>query len=192
MKKYNKTNCIHIENDYLIYFSTDEIKDLDNKVWLTMDSPDRCIPGIIFIPNYNTLEPLIKTYDFNNNDMVNMGKFYNNNKNLVEKLPILNNYPYFEKWNMIFDAAAIGQYLGGVDTIHKNGGIPGFVNETCVIDYSKYKFSWVKNENDLYIPMINIEEKFYKIAGLHIHSKRLFNFQAEYPKEENLIKFQSF
>jgi hypothetical protein len=87
---------------------------------------------------------------------------------------------------MIFDAAAIGQYLGGIDTIHKNGGVPGFVNETCIIDYSKYTFHWIK-DNNLFIPMVKIDNQYYKIAGLHIHSKRLNNFQADSPKETRLI-----
>ena len=181
MKKYNKINCVHIENDYLIYFLANF--DLNDKVWLTMDSPNRCIPGIIFIPNYEQLEPLIKNYDFGSNDMVNMAKFHNYNEN-VKSLPII--LP--TQWNMIFDAAAIGQYLGGIDTIHQNGGIPGFINETCIIDYSKYTFHWIK-EQELFVPMIKIEENFYKIAGLHIHSKRLLNFQGDAPIEKQLINF---
>ena len=177
IKKYNKKNCVHIENDYLIYFLANF--DLNDKVWLTMDSPNRCIPGIVFISSYEQLEPLVQNYDFESNDMVNMAKFHNCNEN-VQSLPII---PPIQ-WNMIFDAAAIGQYLGGTH----NGGIPGFINETCIIDYSKYTFHWIK-EQELFVPMIKIEENFYKIAGLHIHSKKLLNFQGDNPIEKQLINF---
>jgi len=186
MKKYNRTNCIHIENDYTIYFSTKNLKESEF-LWLTMDSPNRCIPGIVFIHNYSNLEPLINNYDFSKNDMENMAKFHNSNDS-VKSFPIHFNSEYFDTFEMIFDAAAIGQYLGGIDTIHKNGGIPGFVNETCIIDFSKYTFHWVK-ENELFVPMIKVEDRFYKIAGLHIHSKRLSNFQGDSPKEQTLIKY---
>ena len=78
MNKFNKTNCIHVENDYLIYFKANEF-DLENKVWVTIDDGERCIPGIIFIPNAKKLEPLIKNYNFKENDMTNMYNFYNKN-----------------------------------------------------------------------------------------------------------------
>jgi hypothetical protein len=69
----------------------------------------------------------------------------------------------------------IGQYLGGVDPRNKSGNTIGFVNETCIINYSKYKFVW-KNENGLKIPYIIINENEYPIINLHIHSKNLKNF----------------
>jgi hypothetical protein len=121
--------------------------------------------------------------------MENMYTFYKNN-NFVECLPMTKEHNHFEDFNMIFDAAAIGQYLGGVDRIHQGGGIPGFINPHFNIDFSKYIFRWVK-ENDVYIPKIKVKEQFYKIAGLHIHSKDLCNFQADCPKEQRLIRSNS-
>ena len=189
MKKYNKTNCIHIENDYLIYFKANEVQ-FGNSMWLTMDSPDRCIPGIIFVPDFMSLLQLTVSYDFGQNDMVNMARFYK--RGTSKNLPILHEHVLFENhfdtFQMIFDAAAIGQYLGGIDMIHTNGGVPGFVNETCVVDYSKYTFHWVKEDTN-FVPMLKTNEIFYKIAGLHIHSKRLHNFQGDLPIEKNLITF---
>ena len=191
MKKYNSKNCIHLENDYMIYFSVDEMfsnLELCNKVWLTIDDSKRCIPGFIFVPDYSYLESLINNYDYNTNDMFNMYKFYSNNRNNCECLPMNYNYPFFEKFNMVFDAASIGQYLGGIDPIHEGGGIPGFINSELNINFSNYKFSWYKDENSLFIPSFSENDINYKVAGLHIHSKNLNNFQADYPNEQRLIK----
>jgi len=55
MKQYNITNIIHIENDVLIYKKIDNVHNT-NKLLLTMDSKDRCIPGFMFIPNHNILK----------------------------------------------------------------------------------------------------------------------------------------
>ena len=136
MKKYNKKNCIHIENDYLIYFSTKDFLLID-KVWLTIDSSKRCIPGFVFIPSYEKLEPLINNYDFKSNDMENMYIYYCNN-DFVDCLPTMVDYKYFNNFKMVFDAAAIGQYLGGIDRIHKDGGIPGYINPLFNVKLDKY------------------------------------------------------
>jgi hypothetical protein len=81
----------------------------------------------------------------------------------------------FKYYNCIFDAAAIGQYLGGVDPRNMSGDTKGFVNETCVINYSKYNFIW-KNKNNKKIPYIIINNIEYPIVNLHIHCKDLKSF----------------
>ena len=196
INKFNKKNCIHIENDYLIYFkatgnlhssnengnlhsSNENGIDLENKVWVTIDDGQRCVPGIIFIPDAKKLEPLIKNYNFEENDMINMYNFYINNKDTtVSGLPLFIDYPYFNKWKLIFDAASIGQYLGGIDPIHEGGNTPGYINPLLNVDCSKYIFYWKKKEH-LFTPTIKIKEQIYKIAGLHVHSKNLCNSTAE-------------
>ena len=60
IKKENITNCFHIENDVMIY-SAINISD-KTKIWLIMDSEDRCIPSIIFIPTCEILGLLISNY----------------------------------------------------------------------------------------------------------------------------------
>ena len=186
MNKFNKKNCIHIENDYLIYFKANGF-DLEDKIWITIDDGKRCIPGILFIPDAQKFEPLIKNYNFKENDMINMYNFYDKNKETVSCLPLFNNYTHFKKWNIIFDAASMGQYLGGIDPIHEGGAIPGYINPLLNVDCSKYIFYWKKKE-DLYIPTIKIDDQLIPIAGLHVHSKNLCNFQSEDPIEDRLIK----
>ena len=56
MKKYNRQKCLHIENDVLLYQQLDNISD---HIYLTMDSEQRCIPGVVYIPEYKLLQDLI-------------------------------------------------------------------------------------------------------------------------------------
>jgi hypothetical protein len=195
IKQNNLENCIHLENDVLTYIDFEDIKAnfKENKVYATFDCNSRVIPGIIYISNYKSFEPIINTYNFNINDMENLAKF---NELVILPLPIFPiingnivkfNKLYFD-FNMIFDAAAIGQYLGGVDPKNEIGDTRGFINETCVIKYNKYNFEWIKI-NNLFIPHLVIGANKYKITNLHIHCKNLKNFIANDPIENLLIKF---
>ena len=60
--------------------------------------------------------------------------------------------------------------MGGVDPRNKHAGVIGFVNKTCIIDYSKYTFIW-KNDNGKKIPYIIVNCNEYPIVNLHIHCK---------------------
>ena len=62
MKKENIINVIHFENDVLFYNNMDY--NFQKKIYITMDSKNRCIPGIVYIPNYTLLEILIVTLFF--------------------------------------------------------------------------------------------------------------------------------
>jgi hypothetical protein len=186
MNKYNVQNIIHIENDVLIYKNANSIRFHNmNKLLLTMDSKNRCIPGIMFIPNHTILKKCLDLFNPSLNDMQNFSNCYYRLSEQIDSLPIFledstndvsniitKNFKYY---NCIFDAAAIGQYLGGVDPKNKSGDTTGFVNETCVIDYSKYKFIW-KNENDKKNPYIVVNNNEYPIVNLHIHCKDLKKF----------------
>ena len=146
-----------------------------------MDSPNRCIPGIIYIPNYTFLEPLITHYNYSENDMVNMATFYNKNKSMCKTFPIIKKNKYFNKKSLyfkyfdifegIFDGAAMGQYLGGIDPKNKSGNTIGFINETCLVKYNVYKFIWKDGK-----PYIKIDGKEVPIYNLHIHCKDLKKF----------------
>jgi hypothetical protein len=197
IKKFNIINCIHLENDVLTYVNFDEIKDEFklNKINVTFDCDNRVIPGIIFIPNYHIFTPIIANYNFSLNDMENLA---NVSDDIIEPLPIIPIINEINKVNKnfnkyIFDAAAIGQYLGGVDkrnedhtNRNEHGDSRGFVNETCIIKYNNYKFFWIK-KNNLYIPHISINNNFIKIINLHIHSKELYKFMADDPLEDKFI-----
>ena len=181
MKLYNIKNALHIENDVLLYNKMEY--NMENKIYLVMDSVNRCIPSIMYIPDYRHLTKLIENYIFDKNDMVNLGNFYNKNRENILTFPIINdgkaksmynkNYDTFQS---IFDGAAIGQLLGGVDPRNISGNTIGFVNETCEIKYNNYVFKWVLNEDNIKVPFINIDNKWILINNLNIHSKNLKSF----------------
>lgn len=192
MEKYNVTNCIHLENDVISYVNFDKMEHLFNKnrVYVTFDSETRVIPGIMFIPNTQAFLPIINNYNVGLNDMQNLARF---NDNVIEYLPIYfgNGTIYdknFNHFNCIFDAAAMGQYLGGVDKRNQDGDTRGFINETCVIKYNNYSFYWIQEDNNNYAPYIAINNKLVKIINLHIHSKDLNRFQTKNPLEDKYIK----
>lgn len=181
MKLYNIKNVLHIENDVLLYNKMEY--NMENKIYLVMDSVNRCIPSIMYIPDYRHLTKLIEKYIFDKNDMVNLANFYNKNRENILTFPIINdgkaksmyneNYDTFQS---IFDGAAIGQLLGGVDPRNISGNTIGFVNETCEIKYNNYEFKWVLNKDNIKVPFVNIDNKWILINNLHIHSKNLKSF----------------
>jgi len=194
IKQNNFLNCIHIENDVMVYENLDNI-NFNNieKLCVPYDRNDRAIPSIIFIPNYFSMEQIIKNYNYYNNDMQNIG-FYN--KAIIERLPIyINIYEdekkdlveNFSKYNKIFDAAAIGQYLGGVDERNISGDTRGFINPDSIVKYNNHEYFWIKEKN-LYKPFIKINDKLIQIINLHIHSKKLQNFMGDNPMENTFIK----
>jgi hypothetical protein len=177
IKRNNLTNVIHIENDNLVYIDLELLRDkfVLEKVYVTCDSETRVIPGIIYIPNEEVLYNILKNYNIGKNDMENLGSSVI--REYIEELPIINGAgskynKNYEKFGCIFDGAAMGQYLYGIDPRNKSGNTRGFINETCVVKYNMYNFVW-KRENGLVCPYLLVEDECVKIINLHIHSKEL-------------------
>jgi len=74
----------------------------------------------------------------------------------------------------IFDAAAIGQFIGGVDPHNCPKDTRGFINETCVIKYNDEGTILWKNCDGFLKPFLQTREaREIPIFNLHIHSKAL-------------------
>lgn len=194
MQKYGIENCAHIENDNMVYENLDNIfpgSPKPTKLCAVFDSKYRVIPGILYIPTSNALYEILRSYRPQFNDMENLGM----RADAIEKLPIIPridgyndpNYavglPYAQNFGRfgakhIFDGAAIGQYLGGIDPRNTTErDTRGFVNETCVIKYNKFEIVWTAPHNDgLFRPYLKIAGEEYPIVNLHIHSKNLKDF----------------
>jgi hypothetical protein len=182
MNTYQIDRVIHIENDVLLYYNCDILEPyLDDKIYIPFDSFTRNICSIMYIPSSTVLKQVLDNYDFNNNDMNNFMHIMKKT-NLIDTLPIGvtdTSSPEFEfvtknykKFNFIFDAAAIGQYIGGIDPANNNNqNSIGFINETCVIKYNDFNIQW-KYVEGIHKPFLNDNP----IFNLHIHSKRLQNF----------------
>jgi len=203
MKLYNIRNIIQIETDNLIYNNYDKIFDILEKTSdfsIILDNKYRCIPSIVFIKERSTLET------FNNfyinycltkklNDMESLALFYNiyNKKYPISNLPItlpnhkfyllkhihgINYYNNINLFNGIFDAAAFGQYLGGVDPRNINGNTVGFINETSVVKPNKFNITWEEDNFKRKRPFIQYRNRNIPIFNLHIHSKNLKMFMS--------------
>ena len=203
MKMFNIKRAFHIENDIMMYDNFCNLYDyickmcnisLVDKVCMVQDAPDRVIPSLLFFPDSDSLDILTQyiTNELSNsesflNDMSILGSF-------VDKiqLPII---PGGGK--IIFDGAALGQYLGGVDyrnlpnandpIVCYNNPSRGFVNETAIIRANEYNFSKSKVILDhlrvpVRVPILYdgrlTRNKITQIANLHIHSKQLYQFSS--------------
>jgi hypothetical protein len=111
-------SVFHIENDIVMYEAFQSIFNTINdntKIWMVQDSPNRVVPSILYLPCVSRLREL-NEYITNTirdsptfvNDMQILGQWDAEKKRLFPINPI--------ESNVVFDGAAIGQYLGGIDT----------------------------------------------------------------------------
>lgn len=189
MKMRNIENVFHIENDVLIYYNCDILKKaIDNKkICVPADTFNRSIASVIYIPNCDVLGLFLDKYNNQANDMVNLSYCQKIMPHMFDNFPIcIQSDKYsteqafvtrsFKKFNMIFDAAAMGQYLGGIDPRNNPNNTVGFINETSVIKYDSFQFIWHTPSDNIKKPFIKIDNTFIPIFNLHIHSKKLSVF----------------
>ena len=196
LNKTKLTNVFHIENDVMVFQPLFNLLPKDtSKIHLTMDCHERSVPGIMFIPNHSCMWYLIQNWNHNKNDMINLGRFCKNNSGVCETFPIMipdDTFPEFTKnfIGYIYDAAAIGQYLGGIDPKNDPRDTRGFLTPESVFKFNNFKFRWMKDPVlFLYVPHVVIDDStVIPIANLHIHCKRLSNFMADNPFETKLIE----
>lgn len=212
MKKFQIKSAIHIENDNLIYYNLDFyyniISDKFDGIAFTKDNEDRVIAGIVFITDVKKLEllnkylsvPCDKKYY---SEMQIIGRYLTDYK--YKLLPVIypeyiieNNfesskliYSYMcDEMSGIFDAAAIGQYLGGKDKrsykdimasnfdVNVETGIDSYENPNAWYKVKNMELCWEKDEKLLWIPYVLTKDKRYKIFNIHVHSKELFRFKS--------------
>lgn len=202
LKQYNVSRIFHIENDVLLFYN---VRVLDpylekngflDKLMIPFDSFQRNIASIVYIPDANVLGQILQEYQPHLNDMQNFVAIFHQHPTWIDSFPIFvkgiqsgeekdfvcSNYSRFG--GFIFDAAAIGQYLGGVDPRNIPGDTVGFVNETCVIKYNYYGFRW-KCIDGVFCPFLKLSANDHvvnhglleiPIFNLHCHCKDLNTF----------------
>jgi hypothetical protein len=196
MRVMQLNNCFHIENDIMMYEPFRDIyQEVNNNVlenntaiWMVQDAPNRVVPSILFIPNETLGSQLtdfiaktIEQTEVFINDMDILARF-------PAKLP-LRLEPDKNVFSMIFDGAAIGQYLGGIDNRNTQGiqttSTVGFINETSVFKPDTCHFSQRLIETDQHLVPINTligytrdTKQLFIVANTHIHSKALHNFSS--------------
>jgi hypothetical protein len=130
------------------------------------------------------------------NDMMILGHFRTRGFALIDHLPIVPpDYPgelrspaghmasdrscysrHFAELRTVFDAAALGQFLGGIDVRNAPTSTQGFVNESCVFDPRKVNVRMATDDVGRRVPVIETPAGVWPVANLHIHSKNLRPF----------------
>ncbi len=171
------------------------------------DTDTRCIPSFMYISRAQSLLPLIshiamlQANGYAYNDMESIADYRKQyGATAITALPIImpeyaeqyplqsqtglvsrnpkDYYAHASIFDSLFDGAALGQYLGGIDP--RNGiSTPGFINESCLFNPSHITIRWIKDEQDRTIPYASCNrEKVWRINNLHIHSKQLEPFYS--------------
>lgn len=200
-------SAIHLESDNMLYVSIHELQhglSSYNGIGAVFDHDNRCIPSLVYIAHTDAIEHLVKFIaekaHLGKNDMQILALYRNSySEKYIDNLPLIipdftndhalintqkqsTKYPNryinnFASFNSIFDAAALGQYLGGIDP--RNGiSKPGFINETCLFNPSYFSYEWHTDTKGRKIPFICYQGKSYRINNLHIHSKNLESFKS--------------
>ncbi|MCP9915840.1 hypothetical protein KBZ13_05000 [Cyanobium sp. ATX 6F1] len=154
---------------------------LGQGIFAPRDSLNRALASFVYINKPSVLYEVFKFFlpPFNaSNEMEALGLMAQNSRHFFS-LPTESFSISRDMWNQIspqytrgiFDAAAIGQYLLGIDPrncplqVKRNG----FKNENCLIDWSKYNF--IADYDSL--SMLDLATlSTYKCYNLHVHSKR--------------------
>jgi hypothetical protein len=193
MKKRKLKNCFFMEIDNLIY--DDPNKWLSNfsknELAYMFDNHARYSSGVMYVKAWKSMEEfldMIIKYISTDNGFINEMTFLSLYlRQYSDKVQILPTYYTHKKYNetmhkeynnyhSIFDAAAIGCYLAGIDPYHTSGKI--VLHQRWVysqIDCTKEKFQWIRDEKGRNRPYIFNDEKneWILINNLHVHSKDL-------------------
>ena len=167
-------------------------------IGMTFLNQDLCVPGFIYFKNFKKTN-FICDYIFsknryffqkkNKNDMrllKDMFQKYKNSDHKIRLLPTMTDimakeqrlfkkkneafYKYQNNFNILFDACAIGQKIGGVDKkYHKHKG--SYINQFSIFDANNIKII-IKKYQNFKKPFIKINNKMIPILNVHMHSKK--------------------
>jgi len=170
----------------------------------TFDAPNRCVPGFVYFRDAAALTPLVEMLNellgephAAWNDMTLIAEYRRRRPDRIGRLPLvtpdyaeplrsavdpsvlpLEEYSALaEEFGGVFDGAALGQYLGGIDP--RNTPDPdtrGFINETAVFDPSRYTYRWEADARGRRVPCMSLSERKWRIMNLHVHAKTMLPF----------------
>ena len=220
MQQTGEKNLLHFEYDNLIYANINDYAEKfqklsdAKKILLPADGDARCIAGIMFIPNAESLKEFCKFYNMHctirvKNDMLAFSDFIDRRPDFCAALPVVpSGYISgkkklvsqkgiehtkierlangFESLNTIFDAAAFGQFVGGIDQRNLNGSAEnttGFINPDAAYNVQDFQIEW-KEIDGFQKPFIIYKNEALPLFNLHIHSKKLCLYRSDtYGKE---------
>lgn len=192
MEARKLNNCLHIENDVVLYIDPTDLlptfKDFADFA-VPLDRI-RAIPGVVWLktPEVSRLLASAISKSEGRSDMMTLAEFCTSNPNFAKPLPTipveyakkngLNTDRFcqgIKEFEGVFDAAAIGQYLGGIHWMNEPSKTHFFVNESSDLYLSDYRFFWAQ-EGDHRIPYIEYEGQYTRVLATHVHSKNILGF----------------
>lgn len=180
-KQFNLKYFFHIENDIAIFSNlintVEYLSTSEYDTALIMDHPLRCVPSIIWYRNTIATDRMANFIYNNNNldDMKNLAVYFYRYRKYVTNLPIvpfdlidysvnINFGNLYNELNSIFDGAAIGQYLYGIDSPDNT---KGFINETTIFNPAKMNILTDRE------PYLLLNSSVVPINNLHMHCKNM-------------------
>jgi hypothetical protein len=193
MKQLSLKDVFFLELDNLVYDAPVKWLEFfqEKPMAYMFDNYNRGASGIAYIQDTQILDSFLEcctSFIKNSTEFINemtvLYIFWESHKDQIQLLPIhweSDTYPsvtytHIDKYKSVFDAAAIGVYIGGADPYHTGGDIQrGFKSLWSLIDYTLYQYKWEKDEKGRFIPYIlnSRSGEWLKINNLHIHSKDL-------------------
>jgi hypothetical protein len=188
LSQYTDGPIIHLESDVYPIFSSELIDILHRKVHrvaVPRYSESRGIASFLYAKSFKDyleiLEQLLYILNTSTKsileDMDLLGVALN--KKILEELPTYPSDSWEVNFNgefrhIIFDAAALGQYLFGQDPFHTDGfRISGYKNPDFKIDLSNYTWNLAKDITRHTSLNFEASGKMFYPVNLHIHSKEL-------------------
>lgn len=225
MKLFCVKDLFHIENDIVMYENFQDILlylqgaigsgNLD-KICMVQDAPGRVIPSVLFFPTSQCLEALTKFIA----DCIESSPVFLNDMDILGRYADKYTFPCDPSvvpapspLPLIFDGAAIGQYLGGIDpknidpaqfpklsshSIRYANPTKGFVNETSTFKPSTCRFVMQPTQLDhMRVPIKTLTMLYpnkgtkqlqrFSVANAHIHSKQLYQHSSMFSMQFNDI-----
>jgi hypothetical protein len=164
----------------------DELKETYPGGALTFLNNELVIPGLMYFRDSEAVKEMVEYFSqpghLKNNDMLSLADYAKKTGNL-KALPVINmqvpECPMAavgaEDLQVMFDAAAYGQFLTGIDPRNSgNKNTTGYVNEDSCFNVRNVSIVWEKID-DLLVPMVNG----IQLVNLHVHSKDLARWRSD-------------
>jgi hypothetical protein len=182
-------DVLHLENDVVLYFDPaeklDAFRSFSNFA-VPLDR-NRAIASTVWFANAQPAELLAQylASDGPGNDMERLGAFCMQYPEVAKPLPTLPpSYAVHKQLDLtrycqgidtfggVFDAAAIGQYLGGVHWQNNPHDSRFFVNESSELDLRDFDIAW-NVQQGARAPSLQRYEERVGVLSVHAHSKDL-------------------
>jgi hypothetical protein len=208
MRGYGLEDVVHLENDVLMYFpiagTLGGFRSLYPGMGVARDHDGRCMASLLYIRDIRAISRFNRYIALNllsrrKNDMQLLSGYARGKPGT--QLPLVSSAyeavvglanskgerprdpgaysRNFDELGMVFDAACLGQFVGGIDKIHSMEDTRGFVNETSYLNPSAGSVAWKEDDSGRLRPFFRLGGDEAMIANLHIHSKELAKYRSD-------------